>query len=370
MQKTIRKFLQMAVLIIIFSVFAVSSALAASDATTELMDISLWATGGIQLSPPFSSNYKKYNAYVNNDVTNVVIKVTAKSPQTKIKINANVIEPNTGNGYMAKLNVGINKFRFIVTGKDGSTEKYILHITRENIQPVVDKFLKLTYTDMETGTTMQYRLFKPEYYNPENSYPMVLFLHGSGECGSDNEAQLLATQGATVWAKPEEQARHPCFVLAPQAQDTWLDDVDNKKGTSDIDMALKVLDRVMESYNIDKNRLYATGVSDGATGVWNLNQKEPALFAAMVPVCGIGDPEQAYKLIDKPIWVFHGEGDPVISVNYARDMIQSLRNLGANPLFTEYPRETYIYPIAHYSWISAYQTREMRDWVFSQVKKQ
>jgi len=369
MQKIIKQFLQMTLLITIFFVFAVSSALAASDATSELMDINLWATGGIQLSPPFSSSYKKYNAYVNSDIANVLVKVTVKSPQVKIKINGIDINTSTDNGYMAKLNTGINKFRLIVTGSDGLTEKYILHITRENIQPVVDKFLKLTYTDMETGTTMQYRLFKPVHYKPEEAYPMVLFLHGSGECGSDNEAQLLANQGATIWAKKEEQARHPCFVLAPQAKDTWLDDANNKNGISDIDMALKVLYRVMESYNIDKNRLYATGVSDGATGVWNLNQKDPALFAAMVPVCGIGDPEQAYKLTDKPIWAFHGEGDPVISVNYTRAMIQSLRNLGAEPLFTEYPRETYIYPMAHYSWVRAYQTREMRDWVFAQIKK-
>ena len=361
-------------LVAIFCVFAVHPAFASNasiaDSSTgaELSDISLFATGGIQLSPPFSSNQKKYKVFVNSDITNVVIKAIVTSPQGNLKINNTDVV--SGAGYSAKLETGKNKFKLEVINSNGLSKDYMLNIIRENIQPVVDTFSELTYTDIETGTTMFYRLFKPVNYNPAQAYPLVLFLHGSGECGTDNEAQLIANQGATIWAKPEEQAKHPCFVLAPQARHTWTEDsVATNNPMEDLNMAVKVLHTVIGNYHIDKNRLYATGISDGGFGVWALNEIYPDLFAAMVPVCGGGDPTQAYKLVNKPVWAFQGEGDPIVSVKYNRNMISALRNLGATPLYTEYPRETYIYPVAHYSWVLAYQTQDMRDWLFNQVKK-
>jgi len=349
-------------------VFASKESIADSSTGVELSDISLSATDGIRLSPPFSSNQKKYKVFVNSDITNLVIKAIVASPQGRLKINNTDVV--SGEGYSAKLEIGKNQFKLEVMDSNGLSKDYMLTIIRENIQPVVDKFSEFTYTDIETGTTMSYRLFKPVNYNPAQAYPLVLFLHGSGERGTDNKAQLIANQGATIWAKPEEQAKHPSFVLAPQARYTWTgDSVDTNNPQEDLNMAAKVLHRVIESYHIDKNRLYATGVSDGGFGVWALNEIYPDLFAALVPVCGGGDPSQAYKLVNKPIWAFQGEGDPIVSVKYNRNMISALRISGATPLYTEYPRETYIYPVAHYSWVLAYQTQEMREWLFAQVKK-
>ena len=349
-------------------VFAAKTSIVESSAGAELSDISLLATDGIRLSPPFSSKQKRYKVFVNSDIANVVIKAIVASPQGHLKINNTDVV--SGEDYSAKLETGKNQFKLEGIDSKGLSKEYMLTIIRENIQPVVDKFQELTYTDIETNTNMSYRLFTPVNYNPAQAYPLVLFLHGSGESGTDNEAQLIANQGATIWAKPEEQAKHPCFVLAPQARDTWTDDsVATNNPREDLEMAVKVLHRVIESYDIDKSRLYATGVSDGGFGVWALNEIYPDLFAAMVPVCGGGDPAQAYKLVNKPIWAFQGEGDPIVSVKYNRNMISALRDVGATPLYTEYPRETYIYPMAHYSWVLAYQTQEMRDWLFAQVKK-
>jgi len=343
--------------------------MAAQDTTPQLSDLKVFITGQSQLKPNFSSNHQRYNLLVQSDITTVMIQAITISPNDRLEINHMKIASR--DLYPAKLHSGKNKFKITVTNPAGITKKYSLHIIQENIQPVVDKFLKYTYTDMQTGTTMEYRLFKPDNYSMLKSYPLVLFLHGSGECGTDNEAQLLANQGATIWAKPEEQAKNPCFVLAPQARYTWNDDpvaIPANRAT-DLDMAVKVLQRVVESYHIDKTRLYATGVSDGGSAVWRLNEAYPALFAASVPVCGEGDPTQADKLVDKPIWAFHAEADPIVSVEGSRGMIQALHDAGSFPLYTEYPKNTYIYPIAHYSWILAYQDHEMRKWLFQQIKK-
>lgn len=342
---------------------------AAQETTAQLSDLKVFVTGGSQFKPSFSSNHRKYSLWVQSDITTVMIQAITVSPSDHLEINH--MKVASSDLYSAKLLSGNNRFKITVTDAAGTAKKYSLHIIRENIQPVVDKFLKYTYTDMQTGTTMEYRLFKPANYSMLKSYPLVLFLHGSGECGTDNEAQLTANQGAIIWAKSKEQAKNPCFVLAPQARYTWNDDpaATPANKAADLDMAVKVLNRVVESYHIDKNRLYATGVSDGGSAVWRLNETYPDLFAAMVPVCGSGDPSQASKLVNKPIWAFHAEADPIVSVEGSRSMIQAIQSAGGLPLYTEYPQNTYIYPMAHYSWILAYQDYEMRKWLFQQIKK-
>lgn len=355
--------------VILLGMLFMQTTFAAGNAAPVLSAISLSATGGAELSPPFSSGHRKYRVFVNSDVEHIVVNAIAEKPLTLMKINNS--EVASGANYATKLAVGKNEIRLVLTNDEALSQEYVLTIVRENIQPIADAFLKGSYTDAETGETMSYRLFKPAAYSPTKSYPLVLFLHGSGEYGTDNQAQLMANQGAIIWAKPEEQAKHPCFVLAPQAATSWVEEsVGPEHPVADIAMAVKVLKRVRDSYHVDGGRLYATGISDGGMGVWKLNETYPELFAAMVPVCGGGDPQQAYKLINKPIWAFHGEGDPVVPVNDTRAMVNALRELAARPLYTEYPRESYIYPMAHCSWVLAYQTPEMRNWLFNQVKKE
>jgi predicted peptidase len=353
----------------ILVLFPLYPVVAAQETTAQLADLKIFVTGQSQLKPYFSSAHRRYSLLVQSDVTTVMIQAITVAPNDHLEINH--MKVASSDLYTAKLHSGKNKFKITVTNPAGIAKQYSVHIVRENIQPVVDKFLKYTYTDMQTGTTMEYRLFKPDHYSMLKSYPLVLFLHGSGECGTDNEAQLIANQGATIWAKKEEQVKNPCFVLAPQARYTWNDDpaATPANRAADLDMAVKVLQRVVESYHIDKNRLYATGVSDGGSAVWRLNEAYPSLFAAMVPVCGEGDPTQADKIVGKPIWAFHAEADPIVSVEGSRAMIQAVRGAGGLPLYTEYPQITYIYPIAHYSWILAYQDHKMRKWLFQQIKK-
>ena len=334
-----------------------------------LTSLSLMVTGGTQMSPLFSPDKHKYRISVEHDIDEMTIKATVPEGAV-LKIDDRLTDPEAGSS--VKLNTGKNKLHLVVTLENGKTEEYLLLVMRENIQPVVEKFSAFSYVDVESGCVMDYRLYKPEGYTPGKEYPLVLYLHGSGEYGSGNQAQLLANQGAVVWAKPEEQAQHPCFVLAPQAQHSWVSDEnagEENPAVSDLEMVVKIIDRLEKNYTIDKARIYATGVSDGGTGIWRLNEEYPELFAAMVPVCGSGDVQQAEKLISKPVWMFHAEADPVIPVTDSRRMVEFLRENGGHPLYTEYPRAMYIHPMGHYSWIPAYQTKEMRDWLFEQRLK-
>ena len=362
--------------IMIFTMHSVSAE-ANTDAT--IGSVTLTATGGIQLKPGFRSDITEYTANVNSDISNVVVRALASSTTSSVTINDKAV------GFAAEQNValvvGENTIHIVDTAKDGTEKMYTIVIHREDIKPIADKFLKLSYTDPVTGKIMPYRLFVPDQYDPKKSYPLVLFLHGSGERGNDNEAQLLANQGATIWAKPEEQSKHPAFVLAPQAPKDggWIH-IDSSsydpavrfakhaEFTNELQMVVNIIQELQGKYNLDNKRLYSTGLSIGGFGTWNLNEQYPELFAAMVPVCGGADVEQAYKIAKKPIWTFHAVNDPIVPVSYTQDMVKALQAHKGKPIYTEYPAGLYIKPFEHFSWVLAFQNAEMRNWLFEQKK--
>lgn len=345
---------------------------------TKLKDITVYTTGGTALNPVFQNSILNYSSKVQSDIYEISLKILPADDKAEVKINGKIID--VLNITSVPLTVGKNIISIDVNDSVNK-ETYIINIDKENIKPVADKFIKFIYEDKETGTSMPYRLYVPEGYDGKQTYPLVLFLHGGGERGSDNEAQLLANQGATVWAKPEEQAKRPCFVLAPQAHSTWdggfgltrnsqntIDLSNVFEPTKDLKLAYKVLNEVLSKYKVDKSRIYSTGVSQGGFGTWNINIMHPDLFAAMVPICGGADPKLAGKLINKPIWAFHAESDPIIPVSYTRNMSEALKNKGSSLKYTEYNKFTYIKPIEHFSWVLAYQNEEMREWLFKQKK--
>lgn len=248
------------------------------------------------------------------------------------------------------------------------------------ITPIVDDFEKLTYKD-ESGNTMNYRLFEPKKEEGKK-YPLVLFLHGSGERGDDNILHLTGNEGALVWADPEQQAKNPAYVLAPQAlaeEELTMYWKDEPNYTT----MFNLLKETIEKYDIDENRIYVIGMSNGGIGTWNIIEKNPDLFAAAVPICGIGDlnnlklgdeykpleDNSSYKNIkDMPIWIFHAEDDPLVDVRYSRDALKAIEDLGGTSVkYTEYPEGT-VMPMGHFSWVPALQDKEMIDWLFSQSK--
>jgi predicted peptidase len=357
----------------------------AGDSRLSSIDVRATVGGVSAFRPAFSENAFDYTVDVQSDIGEALIIPRSKSSSgSRIRVNGEVVA--SGAPLRVRLAVGDNPMKVEVKGRAGRSAVYTLTIRREDIGPVVGSFKKLAYRDPATSVTMGYRLFVPEGYDSMRSYPLVLFLHGAGESGSDNEIHLTASQGATVWAKLQEQARHPCFVLAPQnpkdPRATSPSDFGRmgwtslmKKGFADpfvpepaLRTVFAVLQKVMADYNVDRSRVYATGLSMGAFGVFAMNVDHPDTFAAIVAICGGLDPARASMLAGKAIWIFHATKDPIVNVRFSRNSVQALRDTGGTPRYTEYGKRTYFSPTAHLSWVPAYADAVMRDWLFEQSK--
>jgi predicted peptidase len=130
-----------------------------------------------------------------------------------------------------------------------------------------------------------------------------------------------------------------------------------------------ILDIEKKYNNIDKRRIYSTGLSMGGFGTWTINIAHPKVFTAIVPICGGGDPAKANLLVNKPIWAFHSEDDPVVDVAFSRNMVNALKKLGSNVKYTEYDKGVVappLAPMAHFSWVPAYNDQDMIEWLFLQ----
>jgi predicted peptidase len=347
-----------------------------------LQGLELRVTGGATLTPAFNPSVTRYSAQVQSDIAAVTLAAQAPAGSV-LKLSANGKPADAKTPLQVPLAVGSNQLELALQDASGKALGQIqIAIERENIQPVVDRFLKRSYADASTGRTMPYRLFVPEGAGPNQRYPLVVFLHGGGERGDDNEKTLTANQGGTVWAKPDEQARRPAYVLVPQGRATWdggfgrTRNADNKidmarafEPADDLLTAQRLLRAVLDEHpGIDRSRLYLTGLSQGGLGSWAWNILEPELFAATVPVCGGAAPTNVAVLKNKPLWAFHAAADPIVPADFTRQAVAALRSAGGQPRFTEYDAQTYFFPIAHFSWVPAYQNEEMRAWLFSQKR--
>lgn len=223
-------------------------------------------------------------------------------------------------------------------------------------------FLAKTYQNSR-GETMPYRLFVPQSYNRRRKYPLVLWLHGGGGRGNDNLRQISGgnTIGSHVWTLPENQSQHACFVVAPQCPDNELwATIDKAKSTEQMRLVLELLQDLQRTFSIDTQRLYVAGQSMGGFGAWSVISQRPGMFAAAIPVCGGGDESEASKLIQIPIWAFHGEKDEAVSVERSRKMIAAIRQAGGMPKYTEYKGA------GHVIWDKVFSEPELLSWVFAQ----
>lgn len=228
---------------------------------------------------------------------------------------------------------------------------------------------KVIFKD-SAGKTLPYRFMKPEGYDAAKKYPLVIFLHGAGERGTDNEKQLV--HGVPQFASKENREKYPCFLIAPQCPEgaKWVD-VDwgadshtmPEKMTEPARLTVELIEALLKGYSIDPKRVYITGLSMGGYGAWDLIARRPDLFAAVVPVCGGGDEKTAEKIKTIPIWAFHGAKDTVVKPERSRRMIAALEKAGAKPKYTEYPT------VGHDSWNPAYKDPEMFKWLFAQKKE-
>ena len=205
-----------------------------------------------------------------------------------------------------------------------------------------------TFEETVTKTlSCKYLLFLPEDYGQEEKdWPLMLFLHGAGERGSD--LQKVKVHGPPKIV--EKQEDFPFIVVSPQCpKGDWWDEK--------LDVLTNLLDDIVTRYEVDTDRIYLTGLSMGGYGTWALASKYPDRFAAIVPICGGGKRFMAYRLKDTPVWAFHGAKDSVVPLEESEEMVEAINDRGGNAKLTVYP------DAGHDSWTKSYDNQELYEWL-------
>ena len=202
----------------------------------------------------------------------------------------------------------------------------------------------------QTGS-YDYLLFLPKGYEAQEQWPMILFLHGAGERGSNLEYVKRHGVARIV----EEQQDFPFIVASPQCPRGQYWSVPSLSA---------LLDEVSSTYRVDPSRVYLTGLSMGGYGTWRLAAAQPHRFAAVAPICGGGNPEEACNLKDLPVWAFHGARDTVVRLSESEEMVEALKACGGNVQFTVYPEAD------HDSWTQTYNNPALYDWFLEHRREQ
>lgn len=204
--------------------------------------------------------------------------------------------------------------------------------------------------EAQIPVTMRYLLFLPDNYDQREQWPLLLFLHGAGERGDDLE--LVKKHGPPKLV--ETQKDFPFVVISPQCER-------NRRWNA---TRLTVLvDDVVQKYNVDEDRIYVTGLSMGGFGTWALAAEQPERFAAIVPICGGGEPLWARLLKEVPVWAFHGAKDTVVPLERSEEMVDAVKNRGGNARLTVYPEA------GHDSWTETYDNPELYEWLLEQQRR-
>ncbi|MBT8237277.1 MAG: dienelactone hydrolase family protein [Croceitalea sp.] len=225
------------------------------------------------------------------------------------------------------------------------------------------------------GDTLPYRMLLPVNYDTSKKYPLVLFLHGSGERGNDNESQL--THGANLFVQDSVRTKYPAIVVFPQcsANGSWtkmavMGEGDNREfvfyesivPTRDMELLESLIVQLKNDLNIDRRRMYVGGLSMGGMGTFELVRRNPKMFSAAFPICGGANTEIAKKLKKLDWWVFHGEEDKLVPNKYSTQMVKALQAVGANVTYSLYPN------VGHNSWDYAFAEPQLLSWLFSHSK--
>jgi predicted peptidase len=234
------------------------------------------------------------------------------------------------------------------------------------------------------GALRRYQVLLPAGRPSGEGWPVLLFLHGSGERGDDGALQTMVGLGPLLRARPDA---FPGIVVLPQCPPhaIWADEA--------AELALAALEQTLAEYGGNRRRIYLAGMSMGGFGTWYLALREPAMFAALVPICsftstrliGAGRPGPgpgndlpdvpmsgleggdaarhaavAMRLGKKPVWLFHGADDPLVPVSESRGMAAALRAAGGEVRYTEYAG------VGHDSWDRALAEPELWPWLLAQ----
>ena len=241
-------------------------------------------------------------------------------------------------------------------------------------EPVIlGRFPAHTFS-VESGGKLPYRLFAPAQAGPQRKVPLVILLHGTSGRGTDNAGQFTGGNalGAAFFSSAKNQEQFPCFVLVPQCppDDQWAR-TDYRTGRYDqtpepgrtMRLLIELIRSTISERAVDADRVYVVGNSMGGYGAWDLLTRETAMFAAAVPICGGGDVSRAAGIAPLPVWVFHGETDPIVDVGHSTRMVAALRQAGGTPRYTEYSG------VGHDIAGRVYQQAGLAEWLFTQKRR-
>jgi predicted peptidase len=200
---------------------------------------------------------------------------------------------------------------------------------------------------------LNHLVYLPADYGKDKTkrWPLMIFLHGAGERGSNLEQ--VKTHGPPKIV--EGGKAFPFVLISPQCADRkwWEPAAINA-----------LLDKALATYNVDPDRVYLTGISMGGYGTWATAMAYPDRFAAIAPICGGGDSWRASRLRDLPVWAFHGEQDKLVPIQHSEEMVEGIKKAGNKDVkFTRYP------DAGHDSWTESYNNPELYEWLLSHTRK-
>ncbi len=205
--------------------------------------------------------------------------------------------------------------------------------------------------EMKEAIEIEYLQFLPQDYTSKKEWPLLLFLHGAGERGTDLEK--VAVHGPPKLASQGELQQF--IVIAPQCpEDDYWDSFRQQSNLIDL------VHKIKKELKVDPNRIYVTGLSMGGFGTWQLAANLHSEIAAAVPICGGGSVTNDQFLVDMPIWNFHGAKDDIVPIELSQQMIDAIELLGGHPKFTIYPDAN------HDAWTKTYNNPEVYKWLLQQ----
>lgn len=210
-----------------------------------------------------------------------------------------------------------------------------------------------TFTKNVSEKGLNYQLLGDPKWDGKQRYPLLIWLHGAGQSGNDNTSQAAGSPKQLY--NPEAQKERPCFVLMPQCPDRaigWKNEV--------AENLMTLVNDLTDNLPIDKERIYLTGSSMGGFGTWGIIMRWPDVFACAVPLCGGGDASKVETIKHVPVWIFHGDMDPDVSVENSRKMFAALEAVKGNVQYTELPGA------GHIITNDVYSKPELGKWMFEQ----
>jgi predicted peptidase len=223
---------------------------------------------------------------------------------------------------------------------------YVLGIVLGGVNPGFGQTTGQQAKELNRSTTvkLQYLIALPQGYEDQESWPVLLFLHGAGERGSDIE--LVKKHGPPKLIQAGKE--FPFIVVSPQCPaGRWWEPFE----------LAALLDEIEANYKVDKQKVYVTGLSMGGFGTWGLTAYQPNRFAAIAPICGGGEPFTTRLYSHVPTWAFHGDQDNVVPLARSESMVEALQRAGGTVKFTVYPG------VGHDSWTETYANEDLYRWL-------